>query len=532
MNSDQNFEAVCSAMEQAEFYPHSVSGVTRLDTHISAVFLTGNWVYKLKKPLDLGFLDFRRLSDRRFYCGQEVRLNQRLSRNVYIGVVAVRCSGPQHYHLDGEGTPVEYAVKMRQLPEAASLRYRLAKNKIHPEQLDRLGAVLADFYRKSRRSREIDHYGDRQMIAGNMEENFRQMAPYVHLLPDADRWEFICQVNRAFAEDHRGLFQQRQDAGMICDGHGDLRTDHIYFYKGVQIIDCIEFNDRFRYEDPAADLAFLHMDMEHGGYTVQSRRCLFAYAMQNHDPGLYVLLDFYAAYRAVVRLKIACFRFDAVDTAEQARLRRDMNHYVHQAYRYTLQFSRPTLWVFSGLPASGKSTLAQKTASTVGASLLSSDLIRRELVPETQQGVKPFGRGIYQLQYRQRVYAEMLKRGQEMLRRGRPVILDATFSRAKWRLEARRLAADVDANLLFVECRCSEETLRRRLAARDEKKAGPSDARLPHLEQMIKRYEPLTELPSETFFRIDTDQPLEDNTVRVFAEGHAGKCSQIEAVIS
>ncbi len=530
MEAMQRFETICRAMADPAFYPHPVSCVERRDTHISSVFLTGRWAYKLKKPVDFGFLDFRDLNGRRHFCELEVILNQRLSHGIYREVTKIYEKEDGRFSLEVDGQVVEYAVKMRQLPDAASLRELLKKNKINQTHMKSLGQHLSAFYKKSARSSEIDHFGSIDMISFNMEENFRQLEPFVGDVLELKKWEFICQVCRSFLKIRRNIFDRRIETSRIRDGHGDLRTDHVYFYQGIQIIDCIEFNDRFRYGDVVADLAFLHMDMEHLGYSEYSRAFLTAYVDNADDLELFSLLDFYAAYRAIVRLKVSCLRFQELENADRQALKEEINLYMDQAYQYAIRFSIPNLWIFCGLPATGKSALAKQVARALFIPLFQSDHIRKEGKFHFQQEVVPFGKGLYRKEMRHRVYAKMLSLAQERLKGGYSVILDATFSNRKWRDEARRLAADLDTNIIFVECVCKEETIRLRLKDR-EIKSGLSDARLEHLPKMIENFDPLTELSPEIHLKINTEDPLSDTVVRVLSEGYACACAQVNKLL-
>ncbi|MDY0042811.1 MAG: AAA family ATPase [Desulforhabdus sp.] len=347
----------------------------------------------------------------------------------------------------------------------------------------------------------------------------------------AEKWEFIRQVSRAFFEHRQQLFKRRVETNRIKDGHGDLRAEHIYFYDGIQIIDCIEFNDRFRYGDVIADLAFLHMDLEHLGRPDLSRIILAAYVEQADDPELYSLIDFYAAYRAVVKLKVACLRSAEAREQDKEALRVEAQGFLQQAYRYALQFSRPTLWLFCGLPATGKSALSRQIGEDLSLEVLQTDEIRMqgEGCPMSA-GVVPYGEGPYRLELRHRVYAQMFARAQELLKGGQSVALDASFSRAKWRQDARQLAADLDTNFIVVECTCREETMRKRLLQREDE-SGFSHARVHHLVQMKKAFEPVVELTPDMHLRVDTDRPFLHVLDEILKEGYARKCEQIKAIL-
>ncbi len=541
MHAMDRFENVCLALADPAFYPHAARRIERLDTHISAVFLTGDWVYKLKKPVDFGFLDFTTLEARRRFCAREVTLNRRLSHGVYDSVVEICEESPGRFRLGGPGEVVEVAVRMKQLPDASCLRSMLlgsgtAESTVEERlasQMADLGMKLALFYEASDRSPAIDEFGRPDRIAFNMEENFEQIDPFVADLLPREHWELIREVSRAFFRDHQPLLLKRVAEGRIRDGHGDLRTDHIYLVDGIQIIDCIEFNDRFRYGDAALDLAFLHMDFEHLGRSDLSLIVLAAYVREARDPELYALLDFYAAYRAVVKLKVSCLHFGEVqDPNERASLRRQAVQYLEQAYRYAIQFSRPTLWVCCGLPATGKSCLAEGLGRALSIKVFQTDRIRKELEggDPHEESVVPYDTGIYKRERRHRVYAQMLSQAMEELKHGRSAILDGSFSQRKWREEARLLAEDLDTNFLIVACSCDEGIIRDRLKER-EGRGGVSDARIQHLPRMIQEFEPVTEGPPDTVLPVDTACNAEELIQRVLTETYRLKSAQVKRLM-
>ncbi len=529
MDLFHRFDAVCKAMASPDFYPHPVTVIQRRDTHISVVFLTGQWVYKLKKPLDLGFLDFRKLEDRRKYCEREIQLNKRLSSGIYQNTVAIVENEKNVFSLNSRGNVVEYAVKMKQLPDEARLESLLKTDSVSRHHLEQIGKKLADFYVNTGQSAQIEKFGQRDMVIFNSEENFKQISPYIDHLVEREKWQFICEVNRSFLHHQHLLFERRVKTGKIRDGHGDLRTDHIYLFDGIQIIDCIEFNDRFRYGDVAIDLAFLHMDMEQLGFAGQSQDILKAYVKHSKDPEIYALIDFYAAYRAMVRLKVACIRWDELAEADDKKsIQEEINLHLNQAYRYTLLFSRPTLWVFAGLPASGKSSLADRLSRILFTTVISSDAVRKET--ETQPEIVPYGAGKYSEERRHRVYAKMLASAYKKLKKGRSVALDATYSRRRWRAEAVQLASDTDANLVFVECTCDSDIIRKRLAER-ENFTGLSDARIQHLPEMIKHFEPVNEISADFHIRLDTQTDIENTLYQLLSESYLRKSAQIMAIV-
>lgn len=528
-------------MADPAFYPHAAGLVERRDTHISIVFLTGDWAYKLKKPVSFGFLDFTTLEARERFCRQEVELNRRLSREIYEGVVPLCREESGRFFMgteadEAKGAVVEYAVKMRQLPEGASLQELLRQRRVLPQELRELGHILARFYEQSERRAEMEAFADPRVIAVNMEENFEQMEPFVGDLAPSEEYAFIREASRAFFNYHSGLFEQRIREKRICDGHGDLRAEHIYLLNSsregegsnIQIIDCIEFNDRFRYGDAASDLAFLVMDLDRLGFPELGRGLMAGYVEEAADPGVYTVLDFYAAYRAVVRMKVACLAtLETQDSGRLAGLKGDALNYMRLAYRYAHLFSRPTLWVFCGLPASGKSVLAEALAEVLSLRLLQSDRLRKEEGPSAEgPRVVPYDTGDYRLERRHRVYARLLTLAQDELKNGRSVVLDASYSRRRWRDDVRRLAADSDVNVVFVQCICPEKTLRERLGLR-EASSSASDARLLHLPGLIRDFEPLDEIPPDAHVRANTTGDVPAVLYGVFEEAYALRRTQI-----
>lgn len=531
MKETTPLEKICRAMSEPRFYPHEVSHLERRDTHISVVFLTGTYAYKIKKPKDLGFLDFRELEDRKRFCEHEVLLNQRLSNGIYLEVVDIVEDNQSNISMNTEGRVIEHAVKMIQLPAERNFGVLLKEGRITHEHIKALGDTLCHFYEKAEKNNHIDTFGDPEIVRYNMEENFRQIQPFAEKLLDPEKWDFICEISKSFLKGHADLFCHRIDTGRIRDGHGDLRTDHVYFYNGIQIIDCIEFNDRFRYGDTALDLAFLMMDLDHLGHPDMGFHLISVYARNSEDPEIYALLDFYAAYRALVRLKVACFSLEQMDKSNHSKVIESIKRYLNQVYLYAVLFGRPTLWVVFGLPASGKSTLARRVANALFLSIFQSDVVRKEVQSVPNQDVIPFNTGMYRPAARNHVYAQLMNLAQEALKKGESVVLDATFSDAKWRHAAIQLSKDLDVDLIFVQCECNHEIIKSRLNKRD-KELSESDARLMHFEEMVKNTEPFKAEDPNTHMKIDTDQPLNHSFYQTLSKAYALKCAQVKTLLA
>jgi aminoglycoside phosphotransferase family enzyme/predicted kinase len=519
-SEDRRRSRVVELMQTPDFYPHPVDSVTMRETHISLVFLTGDFVYKIKKPVNLDFLDFTTLEQRQHFCSRELELNRRLTHDVYLDVVAVTCQD-EHCGLDGPGRPVEYAVKMRQLPDAATMQRRFANNKLDSTDIDLLARVLDRFYRSAPTGIGVNAFGQWSTVRRNCEENFSQTEEFAGNVIDRRQHQIIKSATRAFLRRRKALFDLRVQDNKIREGHGDLRTDHIYFTEdGIQIVDCIEFNRRFRCGDIASDLAFLAMDLDFAGHSHIAGMLVKAYMDHSGDGDVMALMDFYKCYRAFVRAKVDCLRLKQAELADQDKtgLRRRAMQYLELAYEYAQRFSRPTVWVVCGMIASGKSTVAAALAAALQIKTLRSDVVRKQLFeqPAVKRQNADFGEGIYGDDATALTYGKLLRLAQEEIAGGNSVLLDATFSRKRQRREVSRLAADMEADILFIECRCGDKVLRQRLAERDNS-PGVSDARLKHLNAFKARYEALDEIADEILIAIDTELPIEENLATILA---------------
>src|SRR5512139_3595825 len=281
-------------------------GRTLVETHISWVFLGEVDVWKVKKPVDLGFLDFRSLEARRRFCDAEVELNRRLAPDVYRGVLPVTRGADGVHRVGGAGEVVDWAVHMRRLSDDVRADRLLARGALGTEEVARVAEHVAAFHARARSDAETARFGGLDVIEANVRENFDQTRENlaVFLTPaEADELE---RVELGFLSREKALFEDRVKEGRVRDGHGDLRLEHVYFEgpDTITVLDCIEFNERFRYADVCADIAFLSMDLAFQGRVDLKERFLAAYAEESADYDLYALVDFYESYRAYVRAKI------------------------------------------------------------------------------------------------------------------------------------------------------------------------------------------------------------------------------------
>lgn len=496
-----------NALTRPEAYPERPAEVSMRQTHISWLFFTEDFVYKMKKPVDFGFLDFTSLEARRFFCEEEVRLNRRLTSDVYLGVVEVKAENGQ-VRLGGAGEVIDYAVHMRRLPEDRMLPTLLAAGNVTSATMHQLAHLLADFHAQAETGPAIDQDGTMATILGNWQENFTQTRPYLDWPLSREAYDKIRARVLRFCRLQAARFEERIAGGRIRDGHGDLRAEHICLTEPIAIFDCVEFNHRFRYGDVAADVAFLAMDLEGQGFADLSRAFVRAYVEYSGDRSLPSVLDFYKCYRAFVRAKVECFRMDdpAVTSQDKRAAARAASGYLLRAARYAGALERPWLLLCCGLMGSGKSVLGEALAPDLGLTVLRSDVVRKELagMQPTTAAHTPYGEGIYSAEHSEATYTQLFKHAERLLSQGSSVLLDASFQHARHRTQAMRLAARVGAEFRVLECWCPEEELRRRLEARVAQGRSVSDGRWELLDQQRQAFEPLFEVPPPQHIKIDT----------------------------
>ncbi len=280
-----------------------------MQTQMSFIFLTGEYVYKVKKPVDLGYLDYTTLEKRRFFCHQELELNKRLCPDAYLDVVAIT-RDKEGMHIEGKGKAIEYAVKMRQLPQHRMMDAILVQNQVTSEMVTRVADKLADFHQKAETNSRITAFGKLDVIHQNTDENFSQTEKYIDISIPRSQYERIKKYTNDFIHNNSTLFAKRVNENRIKDCHGDLHVAHICFTKDICIYDCIEFNDRFRYSDVASEIAFLAMDLDRYQHRDLSQYLVNTYVELSRDRELLDLLNFYKCYRAYVRAKVESFKLD------------------------------------------------------------------------------------------------------------------------------------------------------------------------------------------------------------------------------
>lgn len=503
--------ALVAWLSTPDAYSRRPSDVERVETHISCVFLAGSEVYKLKKPVRFDFLDFSTLPAREHACREEVRLNRRLASHVYLGVVPVTAQAGGTFALEGDGEVVDWLVHMRRLPEDRMLDELHRRGELLPDHVNLLAKSLATFYANAKPvAITAEEY--RSRCLAHVQDNLAELLAVSHHLPRGVVERVHC-FQLQLLQLRPELFAARAQAGRIVEGHGDLRPEHICLTDSIAIFDCIEFNEEFRQLDVADELAFLAAECDFLGAVWVGPQLFQRYQELSSDRPPPILVDYYKAYRACVRAKVAALRADQVDGDARESAAQEAATHLALADDYAAEYLQPLVLVVGGLSGTGKSSLARELAQSLGAELLRSDVIRRELFgPTTKQD--EVDHGIYQPEVRRRVYQELLRQAAVWHSQRVSVVLDATFSKAADLLAARALATDPHARFLAIECHCPADIARQRVVARLQAGSDASQANVAIYEEQRANWEPWpTQVPS---CWIDTQQPVETQTQQVF----------------
>jgi aminoglycoside phosphotransferase family enzyme/predicted kinase len=535
---DGELQKLIAFLDSPQSYPHRPAEVRVIQTHISWVFIASPFVFKVKKPVNLGFLDFSTLEKRRYFCEREVELNRRLCPEIYLGVVPIY-ETDSGFSFKPLGNIVEYAVKMKELPPGWFLSELLDKNLVSEKEIDRVISALHRFYQSETPTPEIEQWGTREKLKISTDENFAQVKPFVDQTISSAAFETIRYFTNLFYAANEKLFCNRIQQHRILDCHGDLHLDHIHLApEATTIFDCIEFNDRFRFIDIANDLAFLAMDFDFEGRRDLGSLLLRNAAREFGDPGMLKIANFYKCYRAFVRGKVESIQAAEPSSGivEQAlRLPTAEEHttkaarYFRLALQYAVSGSEPLVLVIMGRLGAGKTTIAKQLATELGWPLFSSDQIRKTLagVPLTERTAAELRDKMYSEQMTEQTYKKLLDNGLASLATHNGVVLDATFSSPANRKSLRDACARAGVHLQAVELDVDPGEIKRRLKARDKSPSEISDARLEDFEKLSAAYEPPSELAPE-LFKISANGTVADTAKAVLlrlAEKQGGALS-------
>lgn len=499
------------SLQRPAAYAHTPREVGFLQTHISWLFFAGGRVYKVKKPVDLGFLDYTTLAARRHYCAEEVRLNRRMAPQVYLGVVPILRRAGELYigSPDDEAEAVEFAVEMQRLPADQMLAARLERGEIDNQAMNDLARLVVDFHARAATGPGVDEYGCLAAVRGNVQENWTQLVPFAGELGSisaqgapavitSTQLAFLRERSARFLREHAALLDRRIVEGRIRDGHGDLHAGNLCFAPGgIVAYDCIEFSERFRCGDVAADLAFLTMDIDQRGFPAFARYLARRYTELAEDPELARVEPFYRGYRAVVRGKVTAFALtsEGLAPARRAELAHESMRYLQLAVAYELP---PALVLMCGLPASGKSWLGRRLARPLRGVFLRSD-VRRKVQAGLSRERRPdqgYGTGLYSPENKRRTYRSLLGAAVEMLEAGHAAVVDATFALREHREPFVDAAERLGLPYYVVHVTATEDQIRERMARRAADPDAASDADLAVYERARETFEPPTEVPA------------------------------------
>ena len=487
---------LAESLQNPALYPHPVDEIRLIETHISWLILTGPYAYKIKKPVDFGFLDFTTLEKRKHFCEEEVRLNRRLAPDLYERVIPITgtLEAPQ---LDGDGEVLDYAVQMKQFDDSLRLDRLLHAQRFEPEWIDRLAQQIAEFHSRIPIVASDSPWGEPGTIWEVVSDNFLHIG---NVLEDADDWQQLQRLSHQIAQQFRALNNQlltRKAEGHVRECHGDLHLANITLFNGeLRLFDCIEFNLQFRWIDTICDLAFLLMDLEANGQFRWAARCLNQYLELGGDYDGVKLLNFYKAYRAMVRAKVATLG-PTVDLPEFRRYSALARQYANQP--------TPTLFLMHGVSGSGKSHLSEQLCERLGLIRVRSDVERKRLHREMNYQGKSLA--LYGREMNTHTYNQLIHHSRSLLQAGYSVIVDATFIRRRARLSYVELAHQLKVPIRILSCGCDPEELERRLSERHARGDDPSDATIEVMQDQLAHLQPLGEDELHYSLHIDTQDP-------------------------
>ncbi len=463
-------------------YGKNVSRIELIQTHISFVALTGEYAYKIKKPVDFGFLDFSTLEKRKYFCEQEVKLNKRLCPEIYEKVVSITKKDDE-LRIEDEGEIVDYAVKMKEFSQDNIMTNLLHEDKINEEIIDKIVDKLVSFYNKEKSTNEIKKFGEIKTIKKNTDENFDQTKNVIGTTIEKEKYNKIKEITNRFLEENKDIFKKRIENNYIKDCHGDLHTGNIVVKENdICIFDCIEFNKRFRYSDIASDIGFLAMDLDYQGRPYLSSYLIRKYVEKSKDFGIYDVLNFYKSYRAYVRGKVTGFKLNDsnIDPKEKKEVIKSAKKYFDLSYYYSKlteyfldKKDKQVLFITSGLTGTGKTTAANKISVDFCAKKISTDEVRKEMrgMNKYERHHDEYNTGLYSPEKMRETYDRIIDKGKNELSKNNNVVLDATFKSRDLRDEAKNVAENTNSSFLILNTVCPEKIVKKYLKERVKKKS-------------------------------------------------------------
>ncbi len=500
-------------------FDHPVKKIELIETHISWVILTGDFAYKIKKPVNFGFLDFSTLEKRKQFCELEVKLNSRLAAAIYLGVVSIAGTEDKP-KISSTGHVFEYAVKMAQFPQSAQLDNMLTAGRLKLEHMDSFARMIADFHQTTETANRTMDYGDSDTFYQPVEENFLQIRQHLGTRSYDEKLDTLSRWSETEAIRLETIFKQRKFDGFIRHCHGDMHLRNmVWLNEKPMAFDCIEFNARFSWIDVISEIAFLVMDCHHRQQRQLANRFLNSYLQVTGDYNGTTVLPYYLCYRAMVRAKVSVLRLDQADISseEKQQMVFEFESYLDLASSY----SRPPvakLIIMSGMSASGKSTVSQQLVDKLGVLRIRSDIERKRLFDIDTSDTTPINNnadsgtdttidsGIYSTQASQQTYAKLASLASDVIHAGYSVIIDAAFLKHEQRQYFQKLAERLKVPFVILEVSAPADILRQRIVQR---KNDISDADLAVLEHQLKSYQPLYPDEASRMISVNTEKTVD-----------------------
>ena len=499
------------SLQNPQLYDHPVKTFQLLETHISWVLLTGPYVYKIKKPVNLGFVDFSTLALRRYYCGEELRLNRRLAPDLYVAVVSITGT-PQSPQFNGSEPVLDYAVQMKQFPQEALLTHLLQHGTFPFSHIDALAKQIAHFHRDIAVAGPDTPFGTPDAVRRPVMANFEHLpSGAAHLIGP----ERINRIRNWTEQEHAARtsdFQQRKNHGFVRECHGDLHLGNMALINDhITIFDCIEFSEPLRWVDVLSEVAFTVMDLIDRGRVDLAFRLLNGYLEQTGDYEGLKVFRYYLVYRSMVRAKVAGIRLAQTnqDDRERQDLLKELKSYLELAAQF-IQGSSPSLMITHGVSGSGKTMLSQRLLEELGAIRVRSDVERKRLfglAPETRTGLRERP-SLYNTEATIATYRHLHEQAKAIIKAGYPVIVDATFLQKKQRQPFRSLAQTLRVPFLILDVEAPKEILCERVRNRQGEGKDASEATISVLKEQLTHQEPLAKEEQPYSSHIDSSPPL------------------------
>lgn len=518
-STDHHEEKMIRFLEDPGSYLHKPASVQILHTHASILSIAPPYVFKIKKMVDLGFLNFKSLKERKANAEREFTLNSRLCKELYVGIVPI-FENKDGFSFKSGAKIIDYALQMNRLKDGFFLNQLLQKGEITVGLLNKILMILKNFYNSQESNKSIKKFGKPECIKESIDQNFSYFENTSFDFLNKDLIEIIRQNSEYFFRNNLDLFTRRIHEDKIKDCHGDLHLDHIHYYNNkVCIYDCIEFNDRFRYIDIASDIAFLAMDFDFYERQDLAQYVASRFSKMMQDQDILNLMDFYKSYRAAVRTKVEAIKYRQRDVPDEEKEKSLENaiKYFKLSLRYSVIGSAPFVFLIGGRPGSGKSTLATQLAEVLGLHYISSDIVRKTKaeVPLYQQTSIEKKEVLYSSKFTEEVYQEILNQILENVKHQKSIVVDASFGSKRNRALFIQTFEKYKIPFNFIEAMASDETIRKRLSNRETEMKVISDARLEDFDLLNAKFEKPVEVKKENYLGVNTEVPVWNGILKI-----------------